>query len=118
MIHTACHGCNVPCNFFQLDPLLFSYTRCYILLISSPNSWARMGAKQMTYTFGSKTFAESLEQMADYFESKAKSIRSRVPNASRNSQHVMRAEAHAYEQCAMIARNAKIEPVTAEPVAA
>ncbi len=54
---------------------------------------------------------ESMGQIADHFAEKARSIRSRVPNASRNSQHVMRAEAHAYEQCAMIVRDAVIEPV-------
>jgi hypothetical protein len=56
----------------------------------------------MTFTF------TSMAQMADYLESKAKSIRSRVPNASARSQDVMRSEAHAYEQSAFIIRNAVI----------
>lgn len=54
---------------------------------------------------------DSMEHMASYFEYKAKSIRSRVPNAnSEASKRTMRAEAHAYEQCAMIVRDAIIEP--------
>jgi hypothetical protein len=54
---------------------------------------------------------ESTEQAAAYLEEKAKSIRSRVERATRNSQHTMRAEAHAYEQSAMILRNSNLEAV-------
>jgi hypothetical protein len=56
----------------------------------------------------------SKDELADHLEEKAKSIRSRVPNASRNSQHVMRAEAHAYEQSAMMIRNSVFADVEAE----
>jgi hypothetical protein len=52
---------------------------------------------------------ESLDQMANFFERKGQEVRKRVPRASTQSQHVMRAEAHAYEQCAMIVRNAVVE---------
>jgi hypothetical protein len=51
----------------------------------------------------------SREQMADYLLAQAVAIRSRVAAASANSKHVMRAEAHAYEQSAFIVRNAVIE---------
>lgn len=50
----------------------------------------------------------SLTELADHFAEKAKGIRSRVPNATRHSQNVMRAEAHAYEQAAMLVRDAVI----------
>jgi len=53
---------------------------------------------------------ESLEQMAAFFERTGQEIRNRVPKASKQSQSIMRAEAHAYEQCAMVARNAVIDP--------
>lgn len=52
---------------------------------------------------------ESKEALATHLEETAKAIRSRVPTASRNSQHVMRAEAHAYEQSAMIIRNSNLQ---------
>lgn len=53
---------------------------------------------------------ESLAQMGDYFEEQGRKIRARIPNAiSEASKRTMRAEAHAYEQCAMIARSAVIE---------
>lgn len=49
-----------------------------------------------------------LEQMADFFDKKASEIRAKVPKASReSSKNTMRSEAHAYEQCAMIARSAE-----------
>ncbi len=56
----------------------------------------------VTFTF------TNMDELADFIEEKAKSIRSRVGNARPQSQHVMRAEAHAYEQSAMIIRSAKI----------
>lgn len=62
----------------------------------------------MTVTF---TFA-SMEELADHLEEKAKSIRSRVGAARPHSQHIMRAEAHAYEQSAMMVRNSKIEALS------
>lgn len=52
---------------------------------------------------------DTMAEMADFIEAKAKSIRSRVERASNNQKHVMRAEAHAYEQSAMIIRSASIE---------
>lgn len=55
----------------------------------------------MSVTF---TFVDQ-QQMAAYFSETARRIRSRVPSASKQSQAVMRAEAHAYEQAAMIAGN-------------
>lgn len=46
-----------------------------------------------------------LKAMADSFENTGKEIRKRIPSATSQSQRVMRAEAHAYEQCAFIIRN-------------
>ncbi len=57
----------------------------------------------VTFTF------DSMAEMADFIEAKAKSVRSRVSRASTQSQRVMQAEAHAYEQSASIIRNAVIE---------
>lgn len=51
---------------------------------------------------------DSAEQAAAYLEETARRIRSRVPNASKPSQSIMRAEAHAYEQSAMIIRNSNL----------
>jgi hypothetical protein len=50
----------------------------------------------------------SMEQMAAFLEERAKDIRSRVAAARPQTQHVMRAEAHAYEQSAFIIRSAEI----------
>lgn len=59
---------------------------------------------------------ESMEALALYFDREARAIRGRVASASSSSQHVMRAEAHAYEQAAMIVRNSQIGPLAvAEP---
>lgn len=51
----------------------------------------------------------SLDQMGAFFDRKAQDIRGRVPNASPQSKRIMQAEAHAYEQAAMIAHNSIIE---------
>lgn len=55
----------------------------------------------MQFTFPNK------EALADWWEERAEDIRVRAHKATRNSQHVMRAEAHAYEQCAMMLRQSK-----------
>lgn len=57
----------------------------------------------VTYTFATQS------ELADYIEGHGKDIRQRVPNAtSEASKRTMRAEAHAYEQSAMIIRNSRI----------
>lgn len=57
----------------------------------------------ITYTFA------TMAELADWIEAKGKDIRARVPSASSEaSKRTMRAEAHAYEQSAMIIRNSNI----------
>ncbi len=50
----------------------------------------------------------SLEQMAEHFAAKARSIRSRIDSASPQAKRIMQSEAHAYEQAAFVVSNAKI----------
>ena len=45
-----------------------------------------------------------MQALAEYIEAEAGSIRSRVSRASASSQHVMRAKAAAYEECAKAIR--------------
>ncbi len=45
-----------------------------------------------------------MQALAEYIEAEAGSIRVRVSRASASSQHVMRAEAAAYERCAKLIR--------------